>query len=87
MNAVAWWSAVAILFAVLCGAWHNMVSRRCLRGKRAIYAPVLYFASAVGLPLATLFLARTAGPWIWLLVALGANGLLMLGVDSLLSGQ
>jgi hypothetical protein len=87
MNAVAWWSAVAISLGVLCGAWHNMIARRRLRGKRAIYAPVLYFASALGLPLATWILVPAAGPWVWLLVGLASNGFLMLGVDDLLSGQ
>jgi hypothetical protein len=30
-------------------------------------------------------LVPAAGPWIWLLVALATNGLLMMGLDSLLS--
>jgi hypothetical protein len=85
MNAVAWWSALAISFAVLCGAWRNMVKQRRLRGRCAICAAALYFAMALALPLATLMLVPTAGPWVWLLVALGTNGLLMIGVDRVLA--
>jgi hypothetical protein len=85
MNAVAWWGAVAISFAVLCGAWRNMVAQRRLRGRRAIYVSALYFALALAPPIATWMLVPAAGPWVWLLVALAANGLLMIGVDRVLT--
>jgi hypothetical protein len=85
MNAVAWWSAVAISFAVLCGAWRNMVAQRRLRGRRAIYISVLYFVLALALPLATWMLVPAAGLWVWLLVGLAANGILMIGVDRALT--
>jgi hypothetical protein len=85
MNAVAWWCAVAISFAVLCGAWRNMVARRRIRGRRAIYISVLYFVLALALPLATWMLVPAAGLWVWLLVALAANGILMIGVDRALT--
>ena len=85
MNAVAWWCAVAISFAVLCGAWRNMVAQRRLRGRRAIYISVLYFVLALALPFATWMLVPAAGLWVWLLVALAANGILMIGVDRALT--
>jgi hypothetical protein len=85
MNAVAWWCAVAISFAVLGGAWRNMVAQRCLRSRRAIYVSGLYFVLALALPLATWMLVPAAGRWVWLLVALAANGILMIGVDRALT--
>jgi hypothetical protein len=85
MNAVAWWSAVAISLAVLCGAWRNMVAQRRLRGRRAIYISALFFVFARVFPLVTWMLVPAAGPWVWLLVALAANGVLMIGVDRALT--
>jgi hypothetical protein len=83
MNAV-WWSAIAISLVVLCGAWHNLITQRGPRAKRVVYGSVVWFSSALGLPLATKVLVPSAGPWTWLLVALAANGLLMIWVDGLL---
>jgi hypothetical protein len=85
MSAVAWWCAVAISFAVLGGAWRNMVAQRRLRSRRAIYVSGLYFVLALALPLATWMLVPAAGRWVWLLVALAANGILEIGVDRALT--
>jgi hypothetical protein len=85
MNTVAWWSAVAISFAVLFGAWRNMVAQRRLRGRRAIYMSILYFLLTLALLLATWMLVPAAGRWVWLLVALAANGVLMVGLDRALT--
>jgi len=85
MNAVAWWIAVAISFVVLCGAWRNMVAQRRLKGRRAIYILALSFILALALPFATWMLVPAAELWVWLLVALAANGILMIGVDRALT--
>jgi hypothetical protein len=85
MSAVAWWCVLAISFAVLGGAWRNMVAQRRLRSRRAIYVSALYFVLALALPLATWMFVPAAGRWVWLLVALAANGILMIGVDRALT--
>jgi hypothetical protein len=85
MNAIMWWGAATVSCIVMFKAWQNLIATRRLRAKRAIYASLFWFASALSVPVATFLLVPAAGPWIWLLAALATNGLLMMGLDGLLS--
>lgn len=83
MNAILWWGAATVSCIVMFKAWQNLIDTRSVRAKRAIYPSLLWFASALGVPVATYILVPAAGPWIWLFAAWAMNGLLMMGVDSL----
>jgi hypothetical protein len=85
MNAILWWGAATVLCIVKFKAWQNLIATRRFWPKHAIYTSLFWFAAALAVPVATFMLVPAAGPWIWLLVALAMNGLLMMGADSLLS--
>jgi hypothetical protein len=85
MNAIMWWGAATLSCIVMFKAWQNLIVARRLRAKRAVYASLFWFASALAVPVATFMLVPAAGPWVWLLTAVATNGLLMMGLDSLLS--
>jgi hypothetical protein len=85
MNAIMWWGAATVSCIVMFKAWQNLIATRRLRAKRAIYASLFWFASALSVPVAPFLLVPAVGPWIWLLAALATNGLLMMGLDGLLS--
>ena len=86
MNAIMWWGATIVSCIVMFKAWQNLIATPRLSAKRAaLFSSLFWFASALAVPLAALMLVPTAGLWIWLLVALATNGLVMMGVDSLLS--
>jgi len=85
MNAIMWWGAAIVSCIIMFKAWQNLIATRRLSTKRAVYAPLFWFSLALAVPVATFMLVPAAGPWIWLLVALATNGLLMMGLDSLLS--
>jgi len=86
MNAIAWLSTSIISCIVMFKASQNLIATPRLSAKRAALSSSLFwFASALAAPLATFLLVPTAGLWIWLLAALATNGLLMMGVDGLLS--
>jgi hypothetical protein len=86
MNAIAWLGTSIASCIVMFKAWQNLIATPRLSAKRAaLFSSLLWFASALAVPLATLVLVPAAGLWLWLLVALATNGLLMMAVDGLLS--
>ena len=86
MNAIMWWGAAIVSCIVMFKAWQNLIATPRLSAKRAaLFSTLFWFASALAVPLATFMLVPAAGLWIWLLVALATNGVLMMGVDGLLS--
>ena len=85
MNAIMWCAAAIVLCIVMSKAWQNLIATRRLRTKRTIYACLFWLSAALAVPVATFILVPAAGLWIWLLAALATNGLLMMGVDGLLS--
>lgn len=88
MYAIMWWGATIVSCIVMLKAWQNLIATPRLSVKRAaVPSALVWFALALAVPLATFVLLSAAGRWTWLLVALATNGLLMMGVDGLLSGR
>lgn len=85
MNAILWWAAAIVSCVVMFKAWRNLIVTRRLRAKGSTYASLFWFSAALAVPVATFMLVPAVGPWIWLLVALATNGLLMMGVNGLRS--
>ncbi len=85
MNAIWWWGAATVSCIVMFKAWQNLIGTSRVRAKRTFYPSLFWFASALGVFVVTYMLVPSAGPWIWLFAALAMNGLVMMGVDSLLS--
>ncbi|HEY2684622.1 MAG TPA: hypothetical protein VGI93_13990 [Steroidobacteraceae bacterium] len=84
MSASIWWVSVVLTLLVVLKAWQNLLTTRRTQRKRRILVSALWFSLAICLPICALIIVRLANRWVWLLVAIATNGLLMMGCDCLL---